>query len=215
MLERVDLPASVGYDETPDGAAEASEHADPSNATLAALRDRDRLAALRRLVLLDTPATEAFDRLVRLAARVLECPIALLSLIDADRQFFKASFGLPEDLAAARQTPLTHSICQYAVAREDRLVVCDAMVEHWLDDNLAVREFGIRAYAGVPLMSTDGHAIGTLCVADFVPREWTAEQIANLEDLASATVREIRLHVLERTVSHQRAWRSVPPQPVW
>ena len=215
MLERVDLPASVGYDERIDGAGEASEPADPGNATLAAIRDRDRLAALRRLVLLDTPATEAFDRLVRLAARVLECPIALLSLIDADRQFFKASFGLPEDLATARQTPLTHSICQYAVAREDRLVVCDAMVEHWLDDNLAVREFGIRAYAGVPLMSTDGHAIGTLCVADFVPREWTAGQIANLEDLASATVREIRLHVLERTVSHQRAWRSVSPQPVW
>ena len=215
MLERVDLPASVGYDETTDGAAAAAEPADPSNAALAAIRDRDRLAALRRLVLLDTPATEAFDRLVRLAARVLECPIALLSLIDADRQFFKASFGLPDDLTTARETPLTHSICQYVVAREDRLVVCDAMVEHWLDDNLAVREFGIRAYAGVPLMSTDGHAIGTLCVADFVPREWTAEQLANLEDLASATVREIRLHVLERTISHQRAWRSVPPQPVW
>lgn len=205
MLERVDLPAAV----------ESDEELDLADTTTSAIRDRERLAALRRLVLLDTPATEAFDRLVRLAARVLECPVSLLSLLDADRQFFKASFGLPEPLSSARQTPLTYSICQYAVAREDRLVVCDATVEHWLDDNLAVREFGIRAYAGVPLMSTEGRAVGTLCVADFKPREWTAEQLANLEDLAAATMREIRLHVLERTISHQRAWRSVNPQPVW
>jgi len=180
-----------------------------------AINDRDRVAALRRLVLLDSPATESFDRLVRLAARVLGCPMALLTLVDADRQFFKASYGLPEPLATVRQTPLSHSICQHVVAREDRLIVCDATVEHWLDDNLAVQEFGVRAYAGVPLMSSDGHAVGTLCVADMVPREWTDEQIANLEDLAAATMREIRLHILERTISHQRTWRSVTPQPVW
>ena len=206
-MSELDLQARVKVDlraEAPD-----------EGVIMTAIRDRDRLGALRRLVLLDTPSSESFDRLVRLAARVLECPISLLTLVDADRQFFKAAFGLPEPLASLRQTPLTHSICQYAVAREDRLVVCDAAVEHWLDDNLAVREFGVRAYVGVPLMSPDGHAVGTLCVADVVPREWTDDQVANLEDLAATTMREIRLHVLERTLSHQRAWRSVNPQPLW
>ena len=212
-MPELDLQADVTKE------ADVIEHDELGVAADEALRraigDRDRVAAVRRLVLLDSPATESFDRLVRLAARVLGCPIALLTLVDADRQFFKASFGLPEPLASARQTPLTHSICQHVVAREDRLVVCDAAVEHWLDDNLAVKEFGIRAYVGVPLMSSDGHAVGTLCVADMTPREWTNEQIANLEDLAAATMREIRLHILERTVSHQRTWRSVTPQPVW
>lgn len=206
-MSELDLQAMVKVD--------LRDEAPDESVIMKAIRDRDRLGALRRLVLLDTPGSESFDRLVRLAARVLECPISLLTLVDADRQFFKAAFGLPEPLASLRQTPLTHSICQYAVAREDRLVVCDAAVEHWLDDNLAVREFGVRAYVGVPLMSPDGHAVGTLCVADVVPREWTDDQVANLEDLAATTMREIRLHVLERTLSHQRAWRSVNPQPVW
>jgi GAF domain-containing protein len=179
----------------------------------ATLADRERLAALRRLVLLDTPPTEAFDRLVRLVARVLSCPIALLTLVDADRQYFKAAFGLPEPLASVRQTPLTHSICQHVVARGERLVVCDAMVEHWLDDNLAVKEFGVRAYLGTPLVTTDGYVVGTLCALDVQPRFWTAAELANLDDLAGATMREISLHRLERMLSHQRAWRGVAGTP--
>jgi GAF domain-containing protein len=175
----------------------------------AAVADRERVAALRRLVLLDTPTSEAFDRLVRLVARVLSCPIALLTLIDADRQYFKAAVGLPEPLASLRQTPLSHSICQYVVARGARLVICDTAVEHWLDGNLAVREFGVRAYAGVPLLTTDGYVVGTLCAADVRPRFWTAEELQNLEDLAGATMREIRLHRLERVMSHQRTWGGV------
>ena len=176
---------------------------------IAVIEDRERLAALRRLVLLDTPASESFDRLVRLAARVLASPIGLMTLVDADRQYFKAAFGLPEPLASARETPLTHSICQYAVARKERLVVCDATVEHWLDDNLAVRDFGLRSYVGVPLLTGEGFAVGTLCVADVVPREWTTDDLTNLEDLAATTMREVRLHWLERLVSHQKAWRGV------
>src|SRR5437868_12104027 len=87
---------------------------------LAAVRDPQRLAALRRQVLLDTPPSETFDRLTRLAARVLDAPVALLTLVDEDRQFFKSSVGLPEPFASARQTPLEFSICQYAVAAKAR-----------------------------------------------------------------------------------------------
>jgi GAF domain-containing protein len=170
----------------------------------AVVRDPRRVAALRRLLLLDTGPTEPFDRLVRLAARTLAAPLALVTLVDADRQYFKAAFGLPEPLATDGQTPLTHSICQYAVAHGAPLVICDARVEHWLDDNPAVSELGVRAYAGVPLVTPDGHAIGTLCVLDLVPHSWTDDDLANLEDLAGIAMREIQTHLLERRVAHRR-----------
>jgi len=176
----------------------------------AAVGDPERLAALRRLVLLDTGPSKAFDRLARLAARTLRAPIALVTLVDVDRQYFKASFGLPEPLATARETPLSYSVCQYAVAIGAPLVVCDARVEHWLDDNLAVTEFGVTSYAGIPLLTGDGFAIGTLCVLDLVPRSWTDDDLANLEDLAAVTMREIRLHQLERRARLQRAPARYP-----
>lgn len=175
----------------------------------AAVLDPQRLASLRRLVLLDTGASEAFDRVARLAARTLNAPVGLVTLVESDRQYFKAAFGLPEPLASTRQTPLEYSICQYAVALGAPLVVCDARVEHWLDDNLAVTQLGVRAYAGVPLVSVEGHVIGTLCVLDLTPRQWTPQDLANLDDLAAVAMREIRLHHLERRLAHQRDWRGV------
>jgi len=173
----------------------------------ASLLDPERLAALRRLVLLDTGPSGAFDRLTRLAARALRTPIALITLVDGDRQYFKAAYGLPASLEEVRETPLTYSICQYAVARGAPLVVCDARVEHWLDDNPAVSLLGVTAYAGVPLVTHDGYAVGTLCVLDLVAREWTDDELANLEDLAAVAMREIRLHRLERRLAHQRDTR--------
>jgi GAF domain-containing protein len=175
----------------------------------ATVRDPNRLAALRRLVLLDSAPSETFDRLVRLAARTLQAPIAMLTLIDADRQYFKAAVGLPEPLASIRQTPLDYSICQYAVALGRPLIICDTSVEHWLDDNPAVTELGVIAYAGMPLITADGYAVGTLCVLDLTARNWTDDDLVNLDDLATVTMREIRLHRLERRLAHQRDWRGV------
>jgi GAF domain-containing protein len=172
------------------------------------LLDPGRLAALRRLVLLDTGPSEGFDRLARLAARSLNTPMALMTLVDGDRQYFKAAFGLPAPIEAIRETPLTYSICQYAVAMGAPLVVCDARVEHWLDDNPAISLLGITAYAGVPLITADGYAVGTLCVLDTVAREWTGDDLANLEDLAAVVMREIRLHRLERRLALQRDART-------
>jgi GAF domain-containing protein len=90
------------------------------------LRAFERLDALRSTGLLDSPAEEAFDRLTRLAARLLRVPVALVSLVDEDRQFFKSCFGLPEPLATQRETPLSHSFCQHVVNLEDLLVAGDA-----------------------------------------------------------------------------------------
>jgi GAF domain-containing protein len=182
----------------------------------ATIRNPQRVAALRRLVLLDTGTNETFDRLVRLAARVLRAPMALMTLVDTDRQYFKASFGLPEPLTEVRQTPLAYSICKHAVAAGDPLVICDARVEHWLDDNPAVSEWGVTAYAGVPLVTIEGYAVGTLCVLDRVPRDWTDDDLANLKDLAGVVMREVGVHRLERRMAHQRDWRGITdPGSVW
>jgi GAF domain-containing protein len=163
-----------------------------------------RLAALRRLAVLDGPPHTTFDRLTRLAAELLETPIALLTLVDADRQFFLSSSGLPEPIHSARETALDYSICQYAIGSRRPLIVSDARADPVLRGNRAVTELGVAAYAGVPLITGDGHAVGTLCVIDFVPRDWTDDRLAILARLADITMDEIRLHFLERVTARRR-----------
>ena len=169
----------------------------------------DRVAALRRLVLLDTPASPAFDRLTHLVARLLETPIALLTLVDVNRQFFLSSAGLPEPIGSARQTPLEYSICQHAVATGRPLIVTDARLDPVLAGTAAVTEFGVTAYAGIPLITPAGYAIGTICAVDLVAREWTDDHIALLSDLADIAMDEIRLHVHDRIAALRRDWRGV------
>jgi GAF domain-containing protein len=176
----------------------------------AVLEDPGRLAALRRLVLLDSPPSGAFDRVVRLAARVLDAPISLVTLIDRDRQFFKASVGLPEPVATARQTPMAYSICQYVVADAAPLMIDDTRLDARLAGHPAVVDLGVLAYAGAPLFS-DGYAVGTLCVLDVSPRQWSERDQDNLADLASIAAREARLHLQERLEAHRREWRGVTP----
>src|SRR6188472_1204376 len=150
---------------------------------LAIVHNLNRLATLGRTGLLDTPAEAPFDRLTRLATRLLKAPVALVSLVDRDRQFFKSCLGLPEPWASARESPLTHSFCQHAVAAREPLIVTDAREHPVLRDNLAIRDMGVIAYAGIPLAGPDGHALGTLCVIDSQPRHWTSHQIALLSDI--------------------------------
>jgi GAF domain-containing protein len=159
----------------------------------AAVNDPARLEALRATGLLDSDITPSFDRLARLAAHVLNAPVALVSLVDADRQFFKSCLGLPEPWASERQSPLTHSFCQHAVASRERLLVDDAREHELLRDNLAIRDMGVIAYAGIPLIDPDDHALGTLCVIDSRPRHWTTHQVQLLSDLAASVVTEISL----------------------
>jgi GAF domain-containing protein len=159
----------------------------------AAVNDPDRLDALRATGLLDSDITPSFDRLARLAAHVLNAPVALVSLVDADREFFKSCLGLPEPWASERQAPLTHSFCQHAVASREPLLVDDAREHETLRDNLAIRDIGVIAYAGIPLIMPGGHAIGALCVIDSRPRHWTTHQVQLLTDIAASVVTEISL----------------------
>jgi len=159
----------------------------------AAARDPDRLEALHATGLLDTDVSPSFDRLARVASHVLNAPVALVSLVDADRQFFKSCLGMPEPWASERGSPLSHSFCQHAVASREPLLVDDAREHELLRDNPAIRDMGIVAYAGIPLIDADGHALGTLCVIDSRPRHWTSHQVQLLSDLAASVVTEIAL----------------------
>jgi len=158
-----------------------------------ALRDPARLKALREIALLDTGAEESFDRLTRLATRILRAPAGLVSLVEADRQFFKSCVGLPQPWVARRQTPLTHSFCQHVVATGQPLLVADARNHLLLRDNLAVRDLGIIAYAGVPLITSDGFVLGSLCAIDYEPRTWSDADLEILSDLGAAVMTEIEL----------------------
>ena len=156
------------------------------------LADPGRLAALRQTNLLDTAAEEAFDRLARLAARLLGVPIALVTLVDSDRQFLKACLGLPEPWASARQLPLSHSLCQRLLVTGQPLVIGDAHHDPLARGNQAVAEFGVAAYLGIPLRLA-GQVLGSLCVADRRPRTWTEDDVAALADVAGLVMTEIEL----------------------
>ena len=171
-----------------------------------ALDAASRLEALRSTRALDTPAEETFDRLTRLAARLLRAPVALVSLVDADRQFFKSCVGLPEPWRSARQTPLSHSFCQHAVTSGQPLIIGDARQHPLVRDNLAIADLGVVAYAGIPLRSASGEVLGSFCVIDTSPREWTGEELETLHALAASAAAELELR---RAAAEQQAQREV------
>jgi len=156
----------------------------------------DPQAAPRPAGLLDSPAEEGFDRLTRMAARLLGAPIALITVIGDDRQFFKSATGLPEPWASRRTAPLSHSFCRHVVSSGEPLVVEDARRHPLLRANPAVRDFGWIAYAGVPLLTGAGEVIGALSVIDTMPRLWSERDVALLTDLGACAVSEIELHAL-------------------
>ncbi|HEX6434934.1 MAG TPA: PAS domain-containing protein, partial [Gemmatimonadales bacterium] len=153
----------------------------------------DRLAALRQTSLLDTPPEEGFDRLTRMAARLLGAPISLISLVTDERQFFKSTTGLPEPWATRRIAPLSFSFCSTVAGTGEPLVVEDARRHPLLRHSQALRELGWVAYAGVPLVSREGHVLGSFCVVDRTPRLWSERDIALLQDLAASVITEIEL----------------------
>jgi hypothetical protein len=157
------------------------------------LDDFTRLTALYRLLLLDSPPEEAFDRVTRLLVKLINAPVALISLLDTDRQFFKSAVGLPEPWASMRETPLSHSFCQHVVTSGKPLIIDDARTNPLVADNLAIRDLGVIAYAGVPLKTESGDVLGSLCMIDSVPRVWQADELSTLEDLAAMLMTEIAL----------------------
>jgi signal transduction histidine kinase len=158
-----------------------------------------RLAALRAVALLDTPVDAAFDRLTSLATQFLKAPVALVSLIDEDRQFFKSCIGLPEPWQSRRETPLSHSFCQHNRIPKQPLLVEDARNHPLFKDHPAIQDLNVIAYLGVPLVTSDGYVLGSFCVIDSKPREWTERDIRVVEDLSLAVMTEIQLRTEIKT----------------
>ncbi|MBP0438670.1 sensor domain-containing diguanylate cyclase [Tianweitania sediminis] len=154
-----------------------------------------RLSALDELDLLDTPREEAFDRIARLIRYTFKVPVALISLMDAHRQWHKACIGLEAGEAERKDT-----FCRYPVASGEPLVIPDARLDPRVADNPHVTgPSGIRFYAGIPLKVGSGEVVGTLCAIDFAPREFSEEDLAALQDLAAITMREIELRQVAGT----------------
>lgn len=151
--------------------------------------EADRLEALRQYQILDTPAEHSYDDITSLAAYICDVPIALISLVDADRQWFKSAVGL-----LARETNRDISFCAHAILRPNVMIVNDAAKdERFANNPLVTGEPGIRFYAGVPLMSPAGQPLGTLCVIDRKPRTLDDYQIKTLEALARQVVVQLEL----------------------
>jgi signal transduction histidine kinase len=159
-----------------------------------AVQDPQRLAMVESIGLLDTAIEEPYDRIARIASRMMSAPIATVTLIDRDRQFYKACVGIPEPLSTTRETPLEFSFCKHTIALGTPLVIADTLQDKRVAEIPSVTQFNVRAYAGVPLLIS-GQAVGTLCVMDLRPRSWSDLEVDTLIDLAATVMTEIKLRM--------------------
>ncbi len=166
-----------------------------------AVVDPARLSALDELDLLDTEPEEAFDRITRLASLCLAAPISLLSLVDHDRQFLKSSVGVPDGLT---DIPMAASFCRFSVETRAPLVVDDVREDPLVTDNPLVDAHELLAYAGAPLVTAEGHAVGTLCAIDSAPRRWSEREVSILTSLAQIALDEIDLRALRHRQQRQQ-----------
>ena len=153
--------------------------------------EAERLAELRKLNILDTEPEETFDQITRRLAEAFSAPIALLTLVDEYRQFWKSATGLPEDLQLAREAPRETSVCGHVVAANQVLVVEDVLKDKRFANNPFLRERGIRFYAGAPLRTSSGRAIGSLCVIDTQPRVISGRERTLLQLIADEVTAKI------------------------
>ena len=174
--------------------------------------EEERLAALAELQLLDTEAEPVFDRIIAKLARVFEMPMALISLVDRHRLFFKSHTGLPDDLAKSRQAPRDVSVCGHVVSKNEITVIEDLARDRRFANNPWIRERGLRFYAGAPLHAPNGQPIGSLCLLDVKPREFTNRDRRHLQEYAGEVMEEIgrRRSALSKP---QRLEGAIPRDP--
>ena len=164
----------------------------------AGLHDPERLEAVRRIGALHDGNDPTLDRLTDMARMVVKAPVALITLIDADRQLFLSCPGLDEPWATRGETPLSHAICTEAIAHREPLVLNDVRRNEQLCDTPAVTELEVAAYLGIPLITDRGHVLGALCAIDHEPRDWSEEQVELVKTLARAVMDHLELETSER-----------------
>ncbi len=161
--------------------------------------EAERLAAVRRYGILDTPPDGAFDRITALAARRFGVPISIISIVDEDRIWFKSHHGVPVE-----QIGRDPGLCASAILSDDPHILTDASIDpRSLANPLVAGDFGLRFYAGVPLTTDDGHKLGTLCIIDREARPIDQSQIDDLKDLAAIVMDQIEVQLAARRAVSQ------------
>jgi GAF domain-containing protein len=173
--------------------ADAATAAGAGSGVEPAVLDPARLAAVERTGLLDSAKQDSWDGLTALAARLLRAPMAFLTVVDAERSFWLATCGVDTSAPGSRQNPVSESFCQYVIADRAPFAVGDAAAHARTASNPSVAVMGVRAWAGFPVLDPDGHALGSFCVMDVVPRQWSQDDLATLEVLARAASSQIAL----------------------
>lgn len=160
-------------------------------------------SVLYKLGLVDTPPDKDFDKFTRLVKSGVDVPVALVSFVEEerDRQFFKSQIGLKGHWAEDRQTPLSHSFCQYVKRDNKALIIENAPEDSRVCGNLAIRDLGVRAYLGVPIHDPRGAPLGALCAIDSQPRVWELFDLQAMTDLASCVNDQIRLRDADRRLA--------------
>ncbi len=156
-----------------------------------------RIRAIRRSGLLSRSGREQFGLSTELVRTMLDVPIAIISIVDEDRQVFAGHCGLPQPWAALGETPISHSFCQHVVASNAPLVVDDATLDALVMQNEAIGDLGVIAYLGVPIALPTGELVGALAAIDGTPRRWTERDLQSLEALAKIVEKEIALSISE------------------
>lgn len=167
--------------------------------------ESERLEAVRRYDVLDTPPDGAFDRITALAARLFDVPVSIVSIVDHDRIWFKSHHGIDVE-----EIGRDAGLCASAVCQLDPWIVTDARVDvRTLDNPLVAGELGLRFYFGVPLTTSDGYNLGTLNVIGFEPREVTEDEVETLKDLAAVVMDELELRLDARRKLDERRQRAL------
>lgn len=172
------------------------------------IAEKERLEALRSYQVLDTLPEKKYDAITRLASFICNVPVALITLIDADRQWFKSKYG-----ADVGETPRVGAFCNYTIQHDVLMEIYDTLEDETFKDNIYVTTQNIRFYAGAPLITPDGYRLGSLCVLDVVPHKLTAEQKDALQTLASEVMSRFNLHKekikLEESLSQHQEFHDL------
>lgn len=161
-----------------------------SNSHERVLLNIERLNLLRDLALLDDKFESTYDKMTDFASKAIGAPISLVSMVANDYQYFKSHVGLPEPWKSERRTPLSHSFCQHVVVSKQPLIIEDAREVDFLKDNHAIPDLNVIGYLGFPLTLSNDTSLGSFCVIDGKPRQWTEAEIGIIRELAALLILE-------------------------